>query len=86
MQLNIDKKTWLGRQSPLTQVMVFTAVFFVASVVGVLVADYLFGDPSFGSGSAKEIAKFFSVKFIKALIGSAAVVFLIRNNHKTNSK
>jgi uncharacterized membrane protein YeaQ/YmgE (transglycosylase-associated protein family) len=86
MQLNIDKKRWLGRQSSFTQVMVFAAVFFVASLVGVLVADSLFGDPSFGSGSPKEIAKFFSVKFIKALIGGAVVVILIRNNRKTNSK
>lgn len=86
MQFNIDEKRWLGKQSFFVQMIVLAMVFFVAGVIGALVADYLFGEPSFGQGTTKEVMKFFGVKFIKALIGATVLVFLIRNYRKKNSK
>ena len=82
MQLYINKKKWLGRQSFFVQMIVLAMIFFVASVIGVLIADYFFGDPSFGQGTTKEVMKFFVVKFIKAVIGATVLVFLIRGNPK----
>jgi hypothetical protein len=86
MQLIIDEKRWLGKQSFFVQMIVLAMIFFGAGIIGALVADYMFDAPAFFQRSAKEILKFFGLRLTSALILSAIIVFFIRRNRKKSSR
>lgn len=82
MEINIEKKRWLYRQSFIIQWMVFAAVLFFASLIANVLVDYLFDGGFAFPKTAKEIEGFLLSKFLKAVIIAGVIIFFIRNNQK----
>jgi hypothetical protein len=86
MQINFDNKRWLNRQSFFAQMIVFTIIFFIASVFANWVTDYLFDGISIFQKTGKEIGKFLMSKFSSALMMGIIITVLLRNYLKRNQK
>ncbi|HVG42572.1 MAG TPA: hypothetical protein VM888_13240 [Chitinophagaceae bacterium] len=81
MKVGLNKNRWLYRQSGRVQVLVLFIIFFIASIIGHVVTNLIFGDPAFENSKGLGILLLKKI-FVPLLLAIGMVYFIQREKVK----